>query len=40
MKVHIKKNGRVYKFYDNGKVDAIDLWEQKNLFQRSKLVER
>ena len=39
-KVHIEKKGRVYEIQDKGKVDIIDLWEQKNTFQRSKLVQR
>ena len=39
-KVHIKKKGRAYEFQDKGKVDVMNFWEQKNLFQRSKLVER
>ena len=37
-KVYIKKKGRVYDFSDKGKVDVMDFWEQKNLFQHGKLV--
>ena len=39
-KAHIKKKGRAYKFYDKGKVDLMDFWEQKNLFQLNKFVQR
>ena len=39
-KVHIKKKGRAYEFYDKGKIDAMNFWEQKNLFQLNTLVQR
>ena len=40
MEVHIKEKGRAYEFQDKGKVDVMDFWKQKNLFQRNKLVRR
>ena len=39
-KVHIIKKGRAYEFLDKRKVDVMDFLEQKNIFQRGKLVER
>ena len=29
---HIKKKGRGYDFQYKGKVDAMDFWQQKNIF--------
>ena len=39
-KVHIKKKGRAYEFYNKGKIDVMNFWEQKNLFQLNTLVQR
>ena len=39
-KVHIKKKGRAYEFYDKGKIDVMNFWEQKNLFQLNTLLQR
>ena len=39
-KVQIKKKGRAYEFQDKGKIDVMNIWEQKNRFQLNKLVQR
>ena len=36
-KVHIRKKGRVYEFYDKGKVDVMHFWEQRKSFSTQKV---
>ena len=33
------KKGRVYEFWDKGKVDVMDFWKQKNICQGRKMVQ-